>query len=115
MKVLDGNTAEIVTVEADNVGDFKLIGDRMVEIVSKEGDTKGIGRLNGVFKVTKVAHATARPWAQFEKIYWKASDKSFTDDHESNANKEAGVAFKAAESTATEGYILLNGLPSTLG
>ena len=96
-------------VAGDSVGDVKLIGARVCRIISKKSDTEGVVALDGVVSVTKAAGSA---WGLFQAIY-RTSAGAYTATVGSNTL--AGVAAAPAESAATSGDLLLNGLPAIDG
>ena len=108
MKLQDGRTMEITTVQADAVGDFKTVGDMVVRIISKSSDTKGIGVISGVHQAVKAA-GTA--FAQGANCWLSATKNTFTTTKSSL--KGRAVVFEAAANADTTVKVLLNGLADT--
>ena len=112
-KFRDGQTLVIPVLAADAVGDFKMLGRLCFNIFSKETATatSAVGKLQGVFKVTKKGADGA--WTIGIPLYFDAAAKEFTL---TAGNRQiAGYAAAAAGASDTEGQILLNGLPAVFG
>lgn len=111
MKLYQGNTPELTLVDADSVGDFKLVGTMIARIISKQSPTKGKGIISGVHAMPK---ATGSAIGQLANVYWNSTNNNVTSA--SSGNTLIGKAFKAAATGATEVEVILNGLPDyTLG
>lgn len=96
-------------------GDPVLIGDVLGIAVtgsSTEGDVIAV-QVEGVFEITKRAHASTAAIAQGAKVYWDVSASKIDNTPNGGTNKAIGVAYKAAASTDTTVQVSLE--PSVTG
>ena len=112
-KLRNGQTLPATLVAGDSVGDVKLIGERLVRIISKSSPTRGVVALTGVKEVVKEGAGSGQAWGQFEPLYWDVSESRVTTT--ASGNVPCGIAAAAANSVDTSGQLLLNGLPAIDG
>ena len=110
MKLENGQGIPATLVAGDVVNGLKLIRTKLCRIISKSSPTQGVVSLTGIVRAAKQNN---QAWAQFQNLYWDTSESRLTTT--ASGNTLAGVAVEDTEATATEGKILLNGLPAIWG
>ena len=109
-KFRDGQSLDIAVAADVAVGDFVQIGDLCFNVFSKPTATTAVGRTTGVYKVAK---KSGDALTIGQKVYYDAANKNFTTT--AGSRRQSGVAAAVATGAATEGQVLLNGLPGTFG
>jgi predicted RecA/RadA family phage recombinase len=98
--------------ETISSGDGVLIADTFGVAISDgvEDDVIPV-QIEGVFELTKRAHASNAAIAQGEKVYWDDTAKKIDNTSAAGVNKLVGTAYAAAASTATTIQVNLDSEP----
>lgn len=106
MKIyIEAGDTVVIAAPADTAsGDFVILGALFgVAVGSALSGADLVLNRSGVFELAK---ATGTAWAQGDRLYWDAGAKNYTTSAGTN-NRAVGVAFAAALSADTTGFVFI--------